>query len=55
MKLDLAAEPEDSFADTRIFQNIGKFHLLPANFGELAFVFSPLPPEPACLKTTPAV
>ena len=55
MKLDPATEPADSFVDTPLFQNIGKFHLLPANSGELPSSLVRSPREPACLKTTPAV
>jgi hypothetical protein len=40
MKLDLTTEPADSFADIRLFQNIGKFHPLPLNSGEFALVSS---------------
>jgi hypothetical protein len=42
MKLDLATEPEDSFVNTRLFQNIAKFHLLPANSGGIVLVFGAL-------------
>jgi hypothetical protein len=55
MKLDLTTEPADSFADIRLFQNIGKFHPLPLIPVNLPSSLAPPPRDPACLKTTPAV
>ena len=60
MKLGLATEPGDSFAETPPFQNIEEFHRPPANSGEFALVFNPtatrtrLPKNHACRLIVPA-